>query len=89
MRLLDLRERCPGSKQLWELREASKATVIGSVLATERFGNFFGCRLSVVARISQGRPSPRQRNARSLATLGVLRLSLFTPGDPVYLYARA
>ena len=68
---------------------ASKATVIGSVLAMERFGKFFGCSLSVVARISQGRPSPRQRNARSLATLGLLRLSQFTPGDPAYLYVRS
>ena len=68
---------------------ASKATVIGPVLAMERFGKLFGCRLSVVARISQGRPSPRQRNARSLAKLVVLRLSLFTPGDPANLYVRA
>ena len=30
---------------------ASKTTVIGPMLATERFGNFFGCRLSVVARV--------------------------------------
>ena len=35
--------------------EASKATVIGPVLATECFGIFLGCHLSVVARISQGR----------------------------------